>query len=149
MPQGQAGDRIATTLIEIRMKLTRWALFGVTIALTPIMTSGLTGITRSAEISYDRLVGRGELLLIAAGVAAAGIGELFGREETRLRTSRLVLVGVSILLILLTSYWFADIAAATQAKQPVDQHVVAEISTYLFVITLGVTACSLVVSEIK
>ncbi|MFI7511848.1 hypothetical protein ACIBSS_34110 [Micromonospora aurantiaca] len=141
--------RITVVVSSIRQKVIKWAFFGVAVALTPLFANFLIAQSRATAISYDTLVGRGELLLVAAGMGAAGIGELFGTEVNRMPSIRMVLGGCNILLVSLASLWFADIASAHQAKEFVEVGVVAEGSTFLFLCTLGVTACCIVVSELR
>lgn len=143
------GAEDAATFAEVRLKVGRWAIFSVAFALLPIGANGLSGLTRGRSVDFDGLVGRGELLLVTAAIAAAAAGELFGRLETRLRGTRLVLVGLSFLVVCVTSYWFADVAVGLQTGQPIDHHVVAVGSTYVFLLNLVVSACAVVVSEIK
>ncbi|MFJ6951606.1 hypothetical protein [Micromonospora aurantiaca (nom. illeg.)] len=149
MLAGSADDRVTAIWAEIRTKLARWFFFGVTIAVMPIFANALSALSRSTDTSYENLVGRGELLLVSAGIAAAGVGELFARQETKLKTPRLMLVGAGLLLVCLSSYWFADIASAIQLKQSLDNNAIAAGSTVLFGCTLGTSGCSIIVSEIK
>jgi hypothetical protein len=131
------------------MKVVRWSIFSVAFALLPIGVNGLSAATRNRGIAYDDLVGRGELLLVTAAIAAASAGELFGDKESRLRTTRLFLVGMSFLVVCLSSYWFADIAAGLQSNQVLDRYVIATGSSAVFIFAFIISACSIIVSELR
>ena len=91
--------------IHIRDKAIKWTFFGVIFAVFPIFANMLSGMSRSSTPGIDGLLGRGELLLISSAVAAASAGELFGREEMRMKSTRLFLVCSSFLLVGVSSYW--------------------------------------------
>lgn len=143
--------QVATSDIgaRIRDKLIKWTFFGVIFAIFPIFANMLSGVTRSSSPGFDGLLGRGELLLISAAVAAASAGELFGRDEIRMKSARLLLVSFSVLLIGISSYWYADVAAGIQAHQQIDAHAVAVGSLIVFVLTCVVGACCVIVSELR
>jgi hypothetical protein len=129
----------------IRETLLRWSLFGVAFATLPIAYNALSALTRGNSTSYGELVQHGELLLVSAGISAAAAGELFGRDETSLRSTRLFLVGMCFIIVCLSSLWFADIASVPN----VNQRVVAIGSTILFCCSVVCGGCCMILSQMR
>jgi len=77
-------------------KLLRWLIFSVLIALCPIVSNALILLTKDADASLAALVGRGELLLIVAGMCARGLGQLVAAGTGTYRKMKLIAAGGSI-----------------------------------------------------
>lgn len=133
----------------IREKLLRWGLFGVCFAVLPIAFNAISAATRNGGFSLESLLSNGELLLISAAVSAASAGELFGREEVLMRSTRLFLVGMSFIIVCGSSLWFADIAGATRDQADINEHFIAVGSIIIFFFSAVTGACCVILSELK
>jgi hypothetical protein len=107
----------------------------------------LSSITRSQPASLARALSHGELLLISASLSAAATGELFGGDQHRLRNFKLFLAGASVILVSLTSLWFADITNAFQQGQPVNADAISSGSMVIFACSVITGGCCVILSE--
>jgi hypothetical protein len=119
-------------------KLVRWFMFSVLIALAPFAASYFSLQVDRREPSLEMLLGRGELLLICATIAAAAIGELIptGRE---MPVRKLVAGGSCMAVVVASSLYFAII----QARTDPDTVSVATMSVRLFLGMLLAAGCSI------
>lgn len=129
-------------------KVVHWLIFGVIMTLVPFMAVLLDDIDRGVPPTLVALFGRGELLIVAAIIAAGGIGELFGRDvsENR-RIPKLVILGLCVLALVVTSLWFADVTSLTISTHPPRPEVVTTGSVGLFLATVAATTSGLLLSE--
>jgi hypothetical protein len=126
-----------------------WILFGVLLALVPILSSAIGEWVRGRTIGLSDVIGGGELLLVSTGVSAAAIGELVRHRTDDLRNLRAVLTGVGLITILFAGLLFADIAASIRANEDLDAVRVAAISLVIFSISLVTATAATVVTEVS
>lgn len=123
------GTPVATFWTE---KMAKWALFSVTMALVPLVAAFLAQVTRGNTPPWNEIVGRGELLLITAAICARSAGELFaGRSGGEVE--KILAGGGTLVLMLLTAIYFADVASAIRKKDVLDLGMVTYISLVVFV----------------
>lgn len=134
---------------NVLAKLLLWMIFGVFFALMPVAFNAVSILTHGGKISYDRLAGRGELLLIAAAIAAMAAGELIISPYTRMKSVKLVLVGLNMLTVCMASLWFGDVSAAIQNNTAIDQAVVSGGSTLVLVFALLSSGSSIIVAGLR
>lgn len=139
----------ASTAAQIREKLLRWGLFGVCFAILPIAFNALSAATRNQEVTLVVLLSRGELLLVSAAISAAAAGELFGREEVLMKSTRLFLIGMSFLTVCGSSLWFADIASVARDGKELNEQLVAYGSISVFLLSVITSGCCVILSELK
>jgi drug/metabolite transporter (DMT)-like permease len=110
-----------------REKLIRWLIFNVLVGLVPIVISYLGLRLDPHPPALHVLTSRGELLLISTAIASAAVGELIpgGRDKA---TQKLLAGGCCILLVLVSSLFFATI----QARQHPDVLRIFTMSLWLF-----------------
>jgi hypothetical protein len=89
-------------------RLLKWLIFSVLLALLPLAYNCLHVLTRNGSLSLASLLGKGELLLIAASISAAAVGSLIGGSKDSL-ILKFVAGGGSVLLLGLTSLYYVDI----------------------------------------
>ena len=130
-------------------KLLRWMLFGVVFAVLPIVFNFLSAVTRGQSIALSSLTSHGELLLVSVGISAAATGELFGREAGPLRSFRLFVVGMSLIIVCVASLWFADIAGAIRSNEPINEAAVSVGSTIVFFSSITTAGCCIALSELR
>ncbi|WP_203915551.1 hypothetical protein [Rhizocola hellebori] len=133
---------------RVRKKLLLWIIFGVAFALMPVVLSFLNAATRGNAVGYDDLVGRGELLLIAAAVSAATAGDLIA-AKTSLESTRIILVGLNLVLACMASLWFGGIASANWDKVVVDHGFISYGSTLMLIFSLVSGGASVVVANLR
>jgi hypothetical protein len=126
------------------VKLTQWLIFNVCIALTPILINYLkVASVKDGHFEIDMLFAHGELLLISVAIAAEAIGGLMvSKSDKKLR--KLLAGGASIMLLILASFWFADIVTEVE---PLDVSFVASTSLIVFAVTLFTSGNCKLLSE--
>jgi hypothetical protein len=97
----------------------------------------------------DQLLGQGELLLVSAGVAASGAGELSGEPIRQLRRLQIVLSGLAYLIVCVASLWFASTATLRVANRTVDDGVVAYGSVIVFGAAIVTGACCVALPKMR
>lgn len=112
-------------------RLVRWFIFSVLIAVTPLFISYLGFRLDRKEPSLYLVTARGELLLISTTIASTAVGELLPSGR-RYATRKLVAGGGCVLLVLLSSLFFA----AVQARPAPDPVAIFTTSLWLFGCTL-------------
>lgn len=122
----------------IATKLIRWFVFGVLVALVPIVVSYLDLVVKSQAVKFDNLIGDGGLLLIISAICAGAIGELIGSGRSAL-FFKIVSTGVTVIILLISSFMFASIFEG-RANLSVDVHAVADLSFWIFII--GMISCA-------
>lgn len=119
---------------SIMEKLLHWFFFGVVMTLVPFLAAFFGDIDRNIKLSCAALFGQGELLIVATVISAGGIGELFGTEVKKTRKApKLIVLGFSVISLVATCIWFADVSSLVITKQPADPRTVAAGSIILFV----------------
>src|SRR5262245_12879533 len=111
-------------------KLAKWLIFSVALALVPVLVTFLGQITRGAALTWHEGLGRGELLLIAAGLCASSSGELFTAPSSS-RLGKILAGGAALLLLLISAGYFAEVAATLRSQTKVETVVVAQFSLML------------------
>lgn len=103
-------------------------------------------LTLKQELSYSTIVGHGELLLFSVVLSASSIGDLV--IESRYTNVRMINAGVSLMILALCSFWFADINARITNN---DLNVIAISwgSTFLFACAVIVSGCTLCVKGVN
>lgn len=92
-------------------RIIKWLLFGVLCSLLPIGFVALDFFTDGTGFNMANLIGKGELLLVSSGIAAAGLGELL--TESPKKSVGVMFTGASsIILIGVCSYWFSSVASS-------------------------------------
>lgn len=135
-------------------QMLKWLIFSVLIALLPILFNVLFAVSFGGDLSAARLLGRGELLLIAVGLCATALGDVlfangsFMHARPRLwRALRLVVGGTCVLVIAASSFYYALASERySQGLQAREQAVVV-ISTISYLTAVICSAVSVWLSE--
>lgn len=122
-------------------------MFSVLFGLLPVIFNFLNALTFAPPLTVGYLFGRGELLLVAVGLSAAALGELFsvGREWEKFKT---VVTSLSGLNMACASYYFAQISGKYYADEYVSEVAVAVVSLWMYAVALG-CSCSCVALAAK
>lgn len=132
--------------LSTKDKLLHWLFFGVIMSLVPFAATVFGDLDRGIGMSLSNLFGQGQLLIIATIISAGGIGDLFGTAADKSRrTPKLLVLGFSLINLVVTCLWFADISALVVTRHPADPGTVAVGSIILFVFAVmeGVSALAL------
>lgn len=141
--------------MDIVEKLIRWIIFSVVIALLPILVNWVFLWLRRKATTFENLTGRGELLLIAAAMAASAIGEVIPIGQTAIvptghfiAIAKFIAVGLCVAIVLISSVCFGDISSALISNQYRDPHRVSILSVCLYCSALISSAACIVFSEV-
>jgi hypothetical protein len=140
---GDAPGVLSTIFSE---KLLRWLLFGVLFATLPVMVNFFFVVTQALSPSLSSLVGQGELLIISAGVAATGAGELQGVLLGKLRRVQIFVSAMAYLVVCVSSVWFASVATEIATRKDFDHLAVADGSIAVFVAAIATGGCCVALS---
>ena len=144
----QAGKSQSEEVSSPVDRLLHWMFFGVIMALAPFLAALFGDIDRSINLSFASLFGKGELLIVAAIISAGGIGELFGTEVKKTRKMpKLLVLGFSVISLVATCIWFADVSSLLITKHPANPETVAMGSIILFVFAVIEGSSALLLSE--
>jgi len=116
-------------------KLVKWLIFSVIAALAPLVFHYMSALTTGKEVSFLGPISGGELLLLSVALAAVAIGENYMLGNNHL-TRKLILGGLSLLSLLLASYWYAYISTFVGASEAVDRGFVGWGSIIIYAVTL-------------
>jgi hypothetical protein len=150
----QAGKTAAVTHnsdrphLSKRGKVARWFVFGIFIAITPLMAEGLSLATSMQNLTLEHIIGKGQLLLIVTAIAAAAIGELIGSGQDMI-ILKIFAGGGCVALLVATAFWYADInnKVVLQPGQPINQSFIADASIWLFIATVVASLLCVGLSE--
>lgn len=142
--------------------LVRWFIFSVVFALLPVISKALvlfTGLmtTRNtldpqeaAKLTLAdvlaRTCGDGELLLVATAIAAAGIGEIAASRSMNRRLARVVVTGSLLIIVTLSSLWYAIIVGTTDA---LNRQLVAQGSLIVWLSAVATASVSVLLSALE
>jgi hypothetical protein len=114
------------------IELIHWLIFSVIIAVLPLLFKLLSNLVNQESITIASLCSRGELLLVSVTITARAHGELLA-GGTSLRFANLIVGGFCIILLILASFWFADISCRIDQNNSVDGRIVTVGSIIVFV----------------
>ncbi|MET7414029.1 hypothetical protein ACWD7B_20950 [Streptomyces rubiginosohelvolus] len=130
-------------------KVIHWLFFGVIFAIMPILAGMLINVSRGEGVGFWELIGRGELLIVTAGLAAAAAGQILTKKTpSRKLTANLLAFG-NIVIACLTSIVFANISSGFQSGDQIDQHAVGIQSLWFFGITFLTAGSSALIVELE
>ncbi|WP_052277929.1 hypothetical protein [Microcystis panniformis] len=112
-------------------KIIQWIIFGVVLAIVPLVVALLIRATRGQSTELVDLLRNGELLLVTAGIVGAAIGDLLGGNRTQ-PIFELFSGGACVLILVVSSILYADVSAAHASQQPVNIAVIERSSLWLF-----------------
>ena len=127
-------------------RFVRWLIFSVVLSLVPLGVSALIRATRGQAVTLESLLANGELLLIAAALTSAAVGDLLGGTGKR-PVRELIAGGSCIVLLAVSALYFADVSAARASQSTIDLGLVRSISIVLFSCALLSSGSCVLLSE--
>ena len=118
-----------------------WVMFSVVIALLPLLFNLLRALGKGEGMSLSRLFSHGELLLVSAAISAAGLGHLFDAQSPAI-ILRVVSGGACVVVLMIASFWFADISGAWDSNPAVRLNLKVICVGSIIIFTCGVIASS-------
>lgn len=113
-------------------KLVKWLIFGVILALVPLAFVWFCRLIFGQDITLESLLSRGDLLLITAGLCAAGIGEMIGSGGA-LKGAKIISGGLSVVILLLSALIFAVVSNPALLSSPPHSDVVMNSSIAIYI----------------
>jgi len=128
-------------------RFARWLIFGVLLALVPLIFSWAAREMRSQPSGLDVVLANGELFLVTAAISGAAVGELVGVvRTTRQPFWEIVAGGCCLIVVVLSAHLFADISAVRATAATVDPQRVSTWSLWLYAIGLVASGSSVAIS---
>ncbi len=165
---GTSAPALAATAEEplgkrVRRRLAKWLMFGVVVAALPLIINAVTSWTNSGTLSKLALLGDGELFLVAAGLAAGGLGDLVmdrRNRDGRVTTTQGFLIGATLLIALLGAAIYSEVTGddsgssgsspspASSQASPADSDLrAANLSIVVFVSALAASGACVAMTE--
>ena len=120
----------------MRSKLLKWLFAGALLATFPLVAHYLCLDVKGLTPSLSSVIGRGELLLLAAALAATGIGDL-ATAGPGLRDWKIVCASCATMVFGISCILYASIAHACSAASPPEPQLVASRSLVLYFSATG------------
>jgi hypothetical protein len=131
--------------VTIRHKLARWVGFTVLISLSPLLAAYLGLKAYSRYHGIISLSEHGELLLIACVIGSSAVGELVPPKTKRRTGAKILVAGITLCLVLISSIYFGLISLGTGT---IDAGMVSSHSLILLVFTVIISGFCVALSEI-
>ncbi len=128
-------------------RLFRWLMFGVVVALLPLIAAYVSRRTDGLIPAWTELLGRGELFLICAGVCSAAYGEILG-TGSGLRALKIVAGGISLMALLISSLVYAHITERVANHVPIAMDVICHDSLFVYLLGVAASTACVVLAEI-
>lgn len=117
---------------------TIWLIFGVAIALMPIIVNGITlTILQDNELTIQNLLANGELFIVSVAIGSDALGRILAKE-TILSLGEIIPLGGCFVLVILSSFLFALVSAPIEVSLDADSvSVVSSITFFMTIVTSG------------
>lgn len=110
-------------------------MFSVLFGALPVFFNFLNALTFEPPLTMGYLFGRGELLLVSAGLSGAALGDLL-LVKSRWEKFKVTVTGLSGVNIAAASYYFAAVSGQYSEGDPVRQGTVAVVSLVMYTFAL-------------
>jgi hypothetical protein len=141
--------RMTMDLVELRKKLAKWMFFEVVFALLPLLFSLASALVHKQGWDFYGALGRGELVLVAAAIIAASVGDLVKNGLAGpLPGTKLSLIGTGMALVAAAG-WFYSEAAPTAGRSELEIAVIVSVSALIGTAAFFLSLFCLVVAEVR
>lgn len=127
-------------------RVTRWLIFGVIIAVSPLIAAYLFAVIKGGHPAYSDIVGTGELFLLSIALCGAAMGDLVSGAGTK-RELKFYSGGCTLVVLVLSALLYAGVSEARLSDTQMDAGMVSVISTILFAVGLVSCGCCVALSE--
>jgi hypothetical protein len=128
-------------------QLILWFIFRVLLALVPIVYNGVRIVTTGGQDPFGAAIERGELLLLTAAMCGGSVGVLIGSGAT-FQIYKIISGGAAIIILMLSSLYYADISALYRAGTPINVNIVKTTSRALFILGVLCSGSSVALSGV-
>lgn len=129
------------------IKLVKWLLFSVLVALAPIVGGWLIQATRANTPPVFDLISHGELLLIAVALSSAAGGELIGTGES-MKLYKMFAAGISALIVIVAALYFSNVSASIAAGEALNVLFLERASIVIYISAIISSASCIALSEV-
>ncbi len=130
----------------MQLKFTKWIIFSVLLALVPIFANYFLHRVTNTTVDLEKLLGHGELFLVATAMAGAAIGEIIVMKRTHGILSTCS-AGGGLLIVIMASMMFAFISVALLTQSSIDDSFVVTSSIIVYVFSFITGGSSIILSE--
>jgi len=123
-------------------------MFGAIISLVPLVLAAINLRLQQQPLTLVSLIGDGQLLIIIPVLTASAMGELFG-SGSRFAVGKIILGGLSLIIIVLASYEFATVIQARAAHVAINDDIILTDSFRLFIGCILPSLISIAITEFK
>lgn len=130
-------------------KFAKWIVFGVAFAIAPLIADYVIQSMHpkpNVSFSLGNIIEKGELLLVAAAISGAGVGELIGSGKDWL-IFKLVSGGSCVIILLVSALLYSSVASDVRLQTLYDKDSLISWSIYLFIFTIISCAGCILVAE--
>ena len=121
--------------MQVGKKISIWCVFGVILALIPIISNGVSEAFSASGYSFENVLQKGDLFIVSAVISGSTVGtllELKLKKKERWGFARVIMSSVCFILSLLNSICYGPAANAGTSHHSTVFH----LSLYLFLATL-------------
>ena len=124
------------------MKLLRWMIFSVIVALTPLWLNAVIFLAKNKSISEVPVLvlAGGELLLISTAFAADAIGDLIATGSDK-RFRKVFAAGSCTVSLLFAALWYSANSALRDTGQQINATMATKGSMIVFIFTVLAAGC--------
>lgn len=131
-------------------RLLSWFIFSVIIGLSPLLSSCISLFNRSMSISFEALIGKGELYLFVAAISAGALGELLTNPSSK-RWINTFAGGAAVIILFECAYSYADIYSELnlvndQQKRLLTPERIVDSSLFFLAMGVFISSCCIGVS---
>jgi len=120
-------------------RFVKWFFFGLIFGLAPLigdyLVQSVHPMPSLPPVGWSDVFGRGELLLVCAGIVGAGVGELIGSGREWL-VFKLICGGASVVILFVAVTLYSNIASDLRLGASYDRVALISKSIYLFIATV-------------
>lgn len=129
-------------------KLLGWFIFTLIFSLLPIYLNWLSGVSRDQALTMVNLTSHGELLIISVAITAAALGEIITNDPKRLPELKIISIGTSMVILVISSWWYSDITTALRLGEEMNLVITSRYSLAIFLLAVLTSAINVALSEL-
>lgn len=133
---------------SILRKLLGWFIFTLVFSLLPLSLNWLSAVSRDQAVTIVNLTSHGELLIISVAITAAALGEIITNDPKRWPEVKIVSIGTSMVILVISSWWYSDITTALRLGEEMNLVITSQYSLAIFFLAALSSAINVGLSEL-